>query len=223
MTGQLTFALPPLSTLTRADFFVSAANDAGLQAIDNWQNWPQGKLLLVGPSGSGKTHLAHIWATEAKAVIIEAAQLGTVDIANLGPHVVVENAEAIAGDQALETALFHLHNLTLPRGRLLVTAATPPRDWGLHLPDLHSRLQAAWLARLSPPDDALLTAVLIKLFSDRQITVAPNLIAYLAARIDRSIAAAQTIVATLDAHALAAARPITRQLAAELLDSPQAQ
>ncbi len=223
MTGQLTFALPPLSTLTRADFFVSAANDAGLQAIDNWQNWPQGKLLLVGPSGSGKTHLAHIWSAEAKAVIIEAANLGSVDIPNLGPHIVVENADAIAGDQALETALFHLHNLTLPHGRMLITAATPPRDWGLHLPDLHSRLQAAWLARLTPPDDALLTAVLIKLFSDHQITVAPNLIAYLAARIDRSIAAAQSIVAALDAYALVSGRPITRQLAAELLDRPQAQ
>jgi chromosomal replication initiation ATPase DnaA len=49
--------------------------------------------------------------------------------------------------------------------------------------------------------------------------VPANLIPYLTARMDRSIAAARNLVATLDARALALGRPITRALAAELLDS----
>ena len=113
--------------------------------------------------------------------------------------------------------------MLLPAGRLLITATTPPRDWRLALPDLHSRMQAAALTRLEPPDDALLSAVLIKLFADRQITVPPNLIAYLVSRMERSIAAARDMVAVLDARALAAARPVTRALAAEVLDSASEQ
>jgi chromosomal replication initiation ATPase DnaA len=100
-----------------------------------------------------------------------------------------------------------------------VTAATAPRDWGLHLPDLLSRMQAAPLTRLEAPDDALLSAVLIKLFADRQIVVPASLIPYLVARMPRTIGAARSLVAVLDARALQAGRPITRALAAELLDS----
>ena len=75
--------------------------------------------------------------------------------------------------------------------------------------------------RLAPPDDALLSAVLVKLFADRQISVAPSLIAYLITRMDRSIGAARQLVARLDSHALALGRPVTRAVAAEVLDSPE--
>ena len=86
--------------------------------------------------------------------------------------------------------------------------------------DHFMRLLDDAIARLDAPDDALLSAVLVKLFADRQIAVPPNLIPYLAARMDRSIAAARHLVAALDARALALGRPVTRALAAELLDSP---
>ncbi|MBE0552217.1 MAG: chromosomal replication initiator DnaA, partial [Rhodobacteraceae bacterium] len=95
---------------------------------------------------------------------------------------------------------------------------TPPRDWGLRLPDLLSRMQAAGLARLDEPDDALLSAVLVKLFADRQIAVPVALIGWLVSRMERSIAAARDLVAQLDARALAEGRPVSRALAAELLD-----
>jgi chromosomal replication initiation ATPase DnaA len=135
--------------------------------------------------------------------------------------IVVEDAEAVAGVAAGETALFHLHNILGARdGALLLTAARPVRDWGLALPDLESRMQAIAVTRLDPPDDALLSAVLVKLFADRQIAVAPALIPYLASRMDRSFEAARDLVARLDALALAAGRPVTRQLASALLDRP---
>ena len=225
MVGQLAFDLSLQQAFRRADFFASSASAAGLSAVEGWRDWPGGKMLLVGPAGSGKTHLAHIWAEAAAATLIAAADLAQADLPALAAKgaVCVEDAEALAGDAAGEAALFHLHNMVLPAGRLLITAATPPRDWGLGLPDLHSRMQAAALTRLLPPDDALLAAVLIKLFADRQITVPPNLIAYLVSRMERSIAAAREMVAVLDARALAAGRPVTRALAAEVLDSVASQ
>ena len=221
MSRQLAFDLPTRDEMTRAAFFVSPVNALALAAVDGWRDWPGAKMLLVGPAGSGKTHLAHLWAAETGAALIAAADLAGADLPALAAtgRVAVEDADALAGDPAAETALFHLHNLVLPAGRLLLTATRPPRDWGLGLPDLMSRMQAAPVTRLEPPDDALLSAVLVKLFADRQIAVAPNLIPYLVARMPRSIGAARGLVAALDARALAEGRPITRALAAEILDS----
>ena len=222
MSRQLAFALPSAEAMTRGAFFVSPVNALALAAVDGWRDWPQGKMLLVGPAGAGKTHLAHIWAVETGAIRVQAGDLPGADLPGLAAAglVVVEDAQAVAGDAAAEAALFHLHNL-LAAGALLLTAASPPRDWGLALPDLMSRMQALPLTRLEAPDDALLSAVLVKLFADRQLTVAPNLIAYLVTRMPRSIHAARALVADLDARALAAGRPVTRALAAEVLDSAE--
>ena len=202
--------------MTREHFFVAPSNALALQTVDGWQHWPGRKLLLVGPEGAGKTHLTHVWAAEADAVILAAETLAGADIASLsGRAVAVEDADRIG---AAEAQLFHLHNLATTTGALLLTARTPPRDWGLTLPDLKSRMQATPIAQLDGPDDALLSAVLVKLFADRQVAVPANLIPYLVSRMPRSIGAARALVAALDARALSEARPITRALAAELLD-----
>ena len=221
MTGQLTFDLPVRPALGRGDFFVSPANAHAVAVLEAPDNWPQGKLLLIGPEGAGKSHLAAVWAAASGAEIIAARDLSENDAPRLADAgaVVVEDAQGIAGQLGAETALFHLHNLVLASGgRLLLTAVLPPYAWGLRLPDLESRMQATAMAALEAPDDALLAAVLVKLFADRQVVVPPALIPYLVARIDRSFATARTLVAALDARALALGRPISLALAAELLD-----
>lgn len=216
MIRQLAFDLPGLEAMTREHFFVAPSNALALQTVEGWQHWPGHKLLLVGPEGAGKTHLVHVWAAEADAVILAAETLGEADIASLsGRAVAVEDADRIG---SAEAQLFHLHNLATTTGALLLTARTPPRDWGLRLADLKSRMQATHIAQLDGPDDALLSAVLVKLFADRQVAVPANLISYLVSRMPRSIGAARALVAALDARALSEARPITRSLAGDLLD-----
>lgn len=215
MIRQLAFDLPSIEAMTRADFLVAPSNALALQSIEGWQDWPGRKLLLIGPEAAGKTHLVQVWAALADAVILQGAALATTDIAQLsGRAVAVDNADRIG---KAEADLFHLHNLVTTSGALLLTARTPPRDWGLQLPDLVSRMQATPIAHLDAPDDALLSAVLVKLFADRQVAVPPNLIPYLVSRMPRSIGAARALVADLDARALAAGRPITRALAGEVL------
>ena len=220
MAEQLAFDLPVREALGREDFLVAPANALALDAIDGWRGWPGGKLVLTGPAGAGKTHLAHVWAAETGARVVAATALDPAETLAAAGRVVVEDAERIAGDRAAEEALFHLHNmLAADDGRLLLTARRAPAHWPLVLPDLASRVQAAGIARLETPDDALLSALIVKLFADRQIAVSPALVRYLVARMERSFAAARALVAALDARALERGRPVTRALAAELLDS----
>jgi len=222
MPRQLSFDLPARETRERGDFFVSQANAAAVAAIEGWRDWPARKLVLAGPEGAGKTHLAHVWAAQSGAVIVPARTLARADIAALArAPVAVEDCAAMAGDDAFETALFHLHNLALAEGRsLLLTATEPPGRWPLVLPDLASRLQATPMVAIAPPDDALLAAVLIKLFADRQLSPRPATVPYLARRIERSFVAARAIVARLDAAAMEQKRAITPALARTLLDKP---
>ncbi|MBK5928794.1 chromosomal replication initiator DnaA [Rhodobaculum claviforme] len=220
---QLAFDLPAPPSLRRDDFFVAPSNALALRTVEGWADWPGGKLALAGPAGSGKTHLAHIWAAQAGAVLLPGAALAGADIGRLAARarVAVEDASDVAGDPAAERALFHLHNLILAEGgRLMLTDAAPPARWPVGLPDLASRLAATPTAALEAPDDALLSAVLVKLFADRQVAVPAALIPWMVARMERSLAAARDLVARIDARALAEGRPVSRPLAAAVLDSP---
>ena len=220
MTGeQLPLDLPARAGSGRADFIVSAANALALAQIDGWRDWPGGRLALIGPQGAGKSHLIRVWAAEAGAEVLAAADLSGV--APAAAHVAVEDVPRIAGQAAAERALLHLHNEVLSRGgRLLVTGIGPPGRWGIALPDLASRLDAAPVARLERPDDALLAALLVKLFADRGIVPPANLIPWLVARMERSFTEAGRIVAALDARSLATGRPVGRALAREVLERP---
>lgn len=224
MQRQLTFDLAMRPALGRGDFMVSSSNAAALTAIDS--DWPQGKLVLTGPRGSGKSHLARVWAAEHQALLLSGRDLAQTDLGQIDPlAVVVDDADAVvgnpvAGNPGAEQALFHLHNLVMAAGgKLLLTAAAAPARWPITLADLASRLSAAATATLEPPDDLLLSALLVKLFADRQLRVPLSLIPYLVARMDRSFAAAGALVAALDARALTEGRAITRGLAAQVLDS----
>ncbi|MEL7025626.1 MAG: chromosomal replication initiator DnaA [Pseudomonadota bacterium] len=216
---QLAFDLPARPSLTRGDFFVSSANDDAVALIDTSADWPNGRLVLAGPEGSGKTHLANVWHSATGAPILAAADLAGSDIPALGRHsaLIIEAMDTLP--QVGETPAFHLLNLMMSQGgRLLMTARVPPSTWKIDLPDLASRVQASGVARLNEPDDALLAQLLLKLFADRQINPEPALIQWLAARIDRSFAAAEQAVDAIDTFALSEGQNVTRALARKALN-----
>ena len=174
-------------------------------------------MVLAGPEGSGKSHLAAIWGAAAGARFIAARALGEADVpaALATGAVVIEDAAEGGYD---ERALFHLLNLAREEGAfVLLTTRTAPAGWRFAIRDLGSRLKALPVVALAPPDDELLRAVLVKLFSDRQVAVDESLIGYVATRIERSFAAARAVVARLDDEAMRRKRPLTRALAAEVL------
>src|SRR5262249_61785710 len=87
---------------------------------------------------------------------------------------------------------------------VLLTARVAPVT--LAIRDLGSRLNAIPVVAMAPPDDALLRAVLVKLFTDRQLAVDEGLIGYVAMRIERSFAAARAAGARVGAGGMGGKR-----------------
>ncbi len=203
----------------REDFLVATCNEEAVRWLDRWPHWPTQGLALYGPPGCGKSHLAEVWRARSGAVRLTAGSLGGYDPAAMPAAARGCVIEDIGGGEALEErALLHLYNLAGEfGGHILFTGVTPPAHWRIALPDLMSRLRAMPAVALRPPDDALLGAVLVKLFADRQLRVGPDVIAFVLARMERSFAGARALAAALDGAALAERRRITVPLARRVL------
>lgn len=217
MAKQLNFDWPTRVALGPDDYFVSDANVQAYAMLKAPESWPEGKLALIGPHSSGKSHLARVFRHFFNATIISATKLEVTETLRSAPAVVVEDVEQLP--KTYEEDLFHLHNhLRQRRVPLLLTSTLAPSRWDIKLPDLGSRMQATSVVSIDDPDDRLLSAVLMKQFQDRQIAPKPQLIEYLAARIERSFAKAAEIVDLLDREALAQGKPLSVALARTLLD-----
>jgi chromosomal replication initiation ATPase DnaA len=218
---QLAFTLDHAENLRHDDFLAGPSNEAALATIERWPDWPDRIMVLVGPEGSGKSHLAAIWAQIAGAR--SSASRALDDVRQL-PGALATGAlviEDLAPGSFDERVLFHLLNLAREEGAfVLITTRSAPSGWPTGIPDLASRLRALPSVTLAAPDDALLRAVIVKLFADRQLAVEESLVAYLAARIERTFSGARTVVEALDREALRQKRPVTRALAGELFREP---
>ena len=218
MAEQLTFPLPAHVRLGAEDFFVSPANAAAFEMVTGPAPWPAGKLALIGPEGAGKTHLAGIWARATGGRILSAPALtGALVPPRAGARIVIEDADRLPA--AAEESVFHLHNrLAATGGRLLLTGRTAPAHWPVALPDLASRLQAASVIRIGDPDDDLLAAVRMKLFADRQIAPATDVVPFLVRRVERSFAALRRVVDEIDRAALTRPKGVSRDLARSVVE-----
>jgi chromosomal replication initiation ATPase DnaA len=212
---QLALALDHAESYAREDFLSGANNAAALALIESWPDWPSRAVALVGPEGSGKTHLASIWAMSSGARVVSGHALDETDLpgALATGALVVEDSDAIPQDRAL----FHLINLAREeQAFLLFTARAAPTLWPAAIPDVVSRLRALPVVTLHAPDDAMLRGLILKLASDRQLTLDDGVVRYLSSHIERSFAAARAAVIALDKEALRQGRAPSRALAAEM-------
>ena len=213
--SQLVLDLAHHPALEAEDFLVSRSNQAAADFIDRWPDWPSASAVVVAPARAGKTHLANVWRLKSGAARLEARGICEADMVRLSGALLIEDLHAGIGD---ERVLFHLINLTREeRMSLLITSRVPPSELSVALPDLRSRLRALPVVAIEPPDEALLKAVLVKHFADRQLAVEPHVIGYIALHMEQSMEAAATVVAEIDAAALSSQRRITRSLVQQVL------
>lgn len=205
----------------RDDLIVAGSNRGAVDLVDRWPGWVSPVAILAGPSGAGKTHLAQIWRAKTGALSVSPTEIGAsvLESAAIRP-ILIEDV----GDAPIdETGLFHLINTVRQHASqgtgpsLLMTSRLWPANWPVKLPDLASRLKAATVVEISEPDDMLLSIIMQKLFSDRQVGVDPALVSYLVSRIERSLVSAIGVVERLDQVALEQKSRITRALAAQVL------
>lgn len=221
MAEQLVLDLPHRPAMGADDFLVSSCNERAIELIDRWPAWTDHVHLIEGPAGSGKSHLANVWRLKSDAELLDPARIDIVELSarRTMPCLVLEDMDRSAFD---DQAVFHLMNLARERDfDVLFTAGSAPARWDAQLPDLVSRLRAMPVARIGMPDDALLGAVLLKHFSDRQLNVEPQVIKFLATRTVRSMEAVRELAAAIDHAALSKGRKITRNLASEVIEEFQ--
>ncbi len=214
MTEQIPLNLSHEPSFEREDFIISGSNEAAAALINAWPNWTSHMVALVGPVASGKSHLGEIWRRQAKAVKL-AADATMTDL-EAGQNYILEDVDSGLYDEEL---LFHLYNWSKEtHAQVLITAQKAPTLWDIKLPDLKSRLATLPVATIQEPDDQLLTALFIKLFSDRQLQIDASVTDYLIPRINRSFDTVKKCVDSLDKMALTGKRRITRSLAKACLE-----
>lgn len=208
---QIPFDLPARPAFSRDDFFVSTSNADAIAALDLWPKWSGNILVLHGAAGCGKTHLCHVHAGRSGAQLVDLSGVSA------STELILDNADHVCGDIAAEEILFHtINRLNENGGHLLMTGTLPPAGWSFVLPDLKSRVLAAYAVAVAPPDDVLMSVLLAKLFSDRQLFVTQDVIHFILARCERSFAAISAVVADIDRRALAEKRAVTIPLVRDI-------
>ena len=219
--GQLSFDFGHRPSLRGEDFLIAPCNREAVAWIDRWPDWPSPALAVFGPAGCGKTHLTRVWQARSGAPEINLEMLCGSDPPALlrgAKCCVVEDVGAGLDDAKSSRAFLHLFNLVAEtRGHMLLTAAAPPSRWPVRFADLRSRLAAIPAVAVGAPDDALIGALIVKLFTDRQLKVGDEVVRYMLARMDRSFDAARRLVAAIDAAALSRRRNVTVPLVGHIM------
>ena len=218
MAGQLVLPFGIQPALKRETFITAPCNEAALAFVQRWPDWPHKAAALYGPMGAGKTHLAAIWAEIAGAKRVAADELtpGGLDV----PALVIEDVDGCTPDAARDHAL--LSHFDRPGTWLLLTGRTAPSEWPVAVADLKSRFAALIALPIWAPDDALLSGLVRKHFSDRQLDVSEGVVRRIITHVERTPSAVAAFVARADGKALAEKRAVTDRLIMELLDGPSA-
>ena len=189
------FALPlTIGSDQSARIIIGPSNQPVIDAFARAAEWPFRTAILSGPPRSGKSLLAR-WFAESTA------------------------GEALDdADRQPEDEVFHRWNRAQASGRpLLLVSSVATGAWRIRLPDLASRLGAALLLEIGPPDDALLADLIAEHAARRGLALGEGAAAWLLPRIERSHAAVEALVAEIDRLSLERKSPITISLLRDAL------
>ena len=216
MTDQLILKFPKSNVYLKEDFYVSSSNQEAYEFISIWPRWIKRIVNIFGPPGSGKTHLASILKNKTSTLEIESNELSDKIFFDfkIKEALIIENLS----EKVSENLLFALWNFALQDNKyLLITSTKPISSYKFKLPDLRSRASSAVIIGINLPNDDLISVILAKNFSDKQIKVEKKHIDYIIKRIDRSYEKISQFISILDKYSLKKGNPFSLKLIKEVL------
>tara|TARA_Y100000590_G_scaffold168955_1_gene193211 strand:- start:451 stop:1110 length:660 start_codon:yes stop_codon:yes gene_type:complete len=216
MNDQLILKFPTNRVYKKEDFYVSHSNHKAYDFINSWPKWIKRIVNIFGPSGSGKSHLASILKNKTSCLQINANEISEKTYLEFKTKeaLIIENLD----EKISEKLLFSLWNIALQDNKyLLITSRKKINNYKFKLKDLTSRINSSLAIGIDLPTDDLISVILSKNFSDKQIKVEKKHIDYIIKRIDRSYEKISQFILTLDKYSLKKGSPFGLKLIKEVL------
>ena len=202
--------------LTQNDFFVTKSNQHIFKLINDWPKWEKKFINIYGEKFSGKTHLINIFLKKNNGIKIDAQSFDENYLrkVKINENIVLENLEVGIN----EKLFFTLLNIIEQENKyLIITSLDPVTKINFKLKDLNSRMKNFILQNIEKPDDELIFAILLKNFSDRQISIEKKLIEFTIKRIDRSYGKIFDFIYKIDEMSLKKKKSIDMKIIKEVL------
>lgn len=172
---------------------------------------------IWGAPATGKTHLLQAVCERAgdRSVYLPLAMMrdagpGILEGFASRTLICLDDIDHVAGDSDWESALFGLGNQVIDAGgQLVVAAQTSPRESGIVLPDLASRMSRLAVFQVQPLDEEQRVAALQLRAAHRGLELPGDTARYLLKRSRRDMASLYDLLDRLDLEALRAQRRLT--------------
>ncbi len=189
-------------------------------ACETEDQWLDSVLYIWGTTGVGRSHLLQAACLRVEEREGRALYLPLANLAQHGPQsldnvefcdlVCLDDVQAIAGQPHWEEAFFHAFNRLRDSGKqLLIAADAPPRELGIKLPDLQSRLSLALVFQLHELSDNDKLRALQLRASRRGLQLPDDVGRFILARSVRSMTVLFETLEQLDHASLQAQRKLT--------------
>jgi len=199
------------------DFYVSNSNKHSFSLLNSWPKWDRNFINLIGENFSGKSHLINIFLEKNKGIKINSEDISNDFLLKIKiyENIIVEDLN----EKINENLLFSLINtIDQDNKYLIVTSTIPIVDFKFKLNDLNSRSNNFILSQIEKPGDDLIYAIILKNFSDRQISVDQKLIEFIIKRIDRTYGKISDFIYKIDEISLKRKKPIDFKIIKEVLE-----
>tara|TARA_B100001013_G_C24590159_1_gene434441 strand:+ start:425 stop:1084 length:660 start_codon:yes stop_codon:yes gene_type:complete len=217
MTDQLLLKFPSKQAYLKEDFYVSSSNNEAFKLIESWPKWIKKTVNIFGPQGSGKTHLISMLKNKTSTIDVDSNQV-TDQIFfefKLKEVLIIENLK----ENISENLLYTLYNVAQQDNKYFVlTSREPINKFNFKSMDLKSRVNSTTIIGIDLPSDELISVILSKSFSDKQIKVEKKHIDYVIKRIDRSYEKISQFISTIDKYSLKKGSPFSLKLIKEVLN-----
>ncbi len=198
------------------DFYVSNSNYYAFNLINSWPKWEKNFLNICGEKYSGKTHLSNIFLKKFKGIKIDANSFENKNLKEIKiyENVILDNL----GQNVDERLIYSLFNIIDQDNKyLIINSLIPVSKISFKLEDLRSRTKNCLVAKIDKPEDDLMFALILKNFSDRQITIDKKLIDFIIKRVDRSYGKIFEFIYKIDEISLKRKKPIDFKIIKEVL------